>query len=323
MPLTWVISHADRLVTMKAEEPVTLKEAEEYLDDIVVNDAMPYRKLVDCTTMHTDISDDEMMQLGARMRAYVATLQGGPLAFVVTKADVLEYVRRYINLVMGAKRPVKIFSTADEARLWLDASMDRSDRPYMAKTTSPYIGSREQELLRPKADLQLAIRALSEFAFAHLQRSIVADVTVQQKWQAAFQSGEAHCEKLGAAHLFSHALLAFKVRGEGERIDLVYPDKQIGLGDEPFYVKGLILTEWKICREGDDPTRCFTEAHERCRRYGSGVLSAQELASHRYAVVVTENHSPVPDDLVVGNVTYRHVNIAIDPAPPLWVHSKH
>lgn len=121
MPITWTISHADRLVTMKAEGPVTLEEAEEYLDDIVINDAMPYRKLVDCTAMHTNVGDDEMMQLGARMRAYVATLQGGPLAFVVTKPDVLDYVRRYINLAMGATRPVKIFTTVDEARRWLDA----------------------------------------------------------------------------------------------------------------------------------------------------------------------------------------------------------
>ena len=121
MPLTWTISRADRLVMMKAEGPVTLKEAEEYLDDIVVNDAMPYRKLVDCSAMRTDVSDGEMMQLGARMRAYVATLEGGPLAFVVTKPDILDYVRRYINLAMGAKRPVKIFATVDEARRWLDA----------------------------------------------------------------------------------------------------------------------------------------------------------------------------------------------------------
>lgn len=121
MPVTWTISHEDRLVTVTAEGPVTLKEAEEYLDAIVVNDAMPYRKLVDCTAMQTDATDEEMMQLGGRMRAYVATLEGGPLAFVVTRPDVLDYVRRYINLVMGATRPVKIFDSVGEARRWLDA----------------------------------------------------------------------------------------------------------------------------------------------------------------------------------------------------------
>jgi hypothetical protein len=71
--------------------------------------------------MHTEASDDEMMRLGGRMRAYVATVEGGPLAFVVTKPDALDYVKRYINLVMGATRPVKIFQTVDEARRWLGA----------------------------------------------------------------------------------------------------------------------------------------------------------------------------------------------------------
>lgn len=321
MPLTWAISHADRLVTMKAEEPVTLKEAEEYLDDIVINEAMPYRKLVDCTTMRTEISDDEMMQLAARMRAYVATLQGGPLAFVVTKADVLDYVRRYINLVIGAKRPVKIFSTADEAHRWLDVSRDRADQSHAASSTTLSTVSAEQELSRPQALAQLAIRARSELAFAHLQRSIVADPAVQQKWQAAFRSGATHCEMLGAVHLFGHALLAFKVSGQGERIDLVYPDKRIGLGGEPFYVESLIFTEWKLCREGDDPARCFTETRERCERSGSGVLSAKELGSCRYAVVVSEDHVPVPDDRVVADVTYRHVNIVVDPTRPSRVRS--
>ena len=322
MPLTWAISHADRLVTMKAMEPVTLQEAEEYLDDIVVNDAMSYRKLVDCTVMRTDVSDDEMMQLGARMRAYVATLQGGPLAFVVTKPDVLEYVRRYINLVMGATRPVKIFPTAGEARRWLDAPMDRGGRPHSATSVAPRRAA-DQTSQPLRADVQQALRARSELAFAHLQRSIVADATVQQKWQGAFQAGETHCEKLGAAHLFGHALLAFKVSGQGERIDLVYPDKPIGLGGEPFYVEGLIFTEWKICREGDEPTQRFAEARAQCERYGRGVPSAKELASCRYAVVVSEDHVTEPDDKVVGNFTYRHVNIAVGSISPSKVRSAH
>ena len=321
MPLTWAISHADRLVAMKATESVTLKEMEEYLDDIVVNDAMPYRKLVDCTVMRPDLNDDEMMQLGARMRAYVATLEGGPMAFVVTRPDVLDYVRRYINLVMGATRPVKIFPTAGEARRWLDAPMDRGGRPHAATSMTPCTEAAEQTRPPLRVDVQQALRARSELAFAHLQRSIVADATVQQKWQAALQAGEMHCGRLGAAHLLGHALFAFKPFGEGERADLVYPDRLVGQGDEPFYVEGLILTEWRICREGDDPAQRFAEARAQCEQYGRGVLSAKELASCRYAVVVSTHHVPEPDDEVVGNVTYRHVNITVGSTPPSKVRS--
>ena len=118
MPIKWTISHPDRMVTMQADGEITLPEAEEYLDALVVADAMSYAKLADCTTMVTHVSDDEMMQLGARMRAYASVMKGGPLAFVVTSPELHDYVRRYINLA-GADRPVKIVKTLEDARAWL------------------------------------------------------------------------------------------------------------------------------------------------------------------------------------------------------------
>ena len=118
MPIKWTISHPDRMVMMQANGEITLPEAEEYLDALVVADAMAYAKLVDCTTMVTHVSDDEMMQLGARMRAYASVMKGGPLAFVVTSPELHDYVRRYINLA-AAERPVKIVKTVDQARDWL------------------------------------------------------------------------------------------------------------------------------------------------------------------------------------------------------------
>ncbi|MGE5150289.1 MAG: hypothetical protein ACM3II_09240 [Rhodospirillaceae bacterium] len=118
MPIKWTISHPDRMVTVQIDGEVTLPEGEAYLDALVVADAMPYAKLLDCTTMVTHVTDDEMMQLGARMRAYASILKGGPLVFVVTTPDIEDYVRRYINLA-GGDRPVKIVKTVDQARDWL------------------------------------------------------------------------------------------------------------------------------------------------------------------------------------------------------------
>lgn len=118
MPIKWTISHPDRMVMMQADGEITLPEAEEYLDALVVADAMAYAKLADCSNMVTHVSDDEMMQLGARMRAYASVMKGGPLAFVVTSPELHDYVRRYINLA-AAERPVKIVKTVDQARDWL------------------------------------------------------------------------------------------------------------------------------------------------------------------------------------------------------------
>jgi len=118
MPLKWSIDHAKRMVTVTAEGEVTLTQAEEYLDAVVVADAMPYAKLVDCTHMVTHATDDEMMELAARIRAYATVFKGGPLCFVVTTPQMLDYTRRYINLG-EADRPVEICKTVAEAEAWL------------------------------------------------------------------------------------------------------------------------------------------------------------------------------------------------------------
>jgi hypothetical protein len=44
-------------------------------------------------------------------------------------------------------------------------------------------------------------KRLSERAFIHLQRSIVVDSQLRQKWNEAFKISEPACEKLGAVHL--------------------------------------------------------------------------------------------------------------------------
>jgi hypothetical protein len=118
MPLKWTIDHGQHMVTLIAEGEVTLEQAEEYLDAVVVADAMPYAKLVDCTNMFTYASDDDMMQLGARIRAYATVMQGGPLCFVVATPEMLDYTRRYINLGPD-NRPVQICKSIAEAKAWL------------------------------------------------------------------------------------------------------------------------------------------------------------------------------------------------------------
>ncbi len=118
MPIKWTISHPERMVTVELVGDVTLAQTEEYLDAVVVADAMPYAKRLDCTKMATQATDDEMMRLGARIRAYATVMKGGPLVFVVTDPSSENYVRRYINLAT-ADRPVKIVKTIGQAQAWL------------------------------------------------------------------------------------------------------------------------------------------------------------------------------------------------------------
>jgi len=166
------------------------------------------------------------------------------------------------------------------------------------------------------SDVQESIRARSERAFSHLQRSIVADEEFRIKWQKAFQAGEIACEKLGAVHLLLHGIWAFKIDAAGARTDLVFQEAAGDLTGAQQYADGFVLTEWKKAGADHQSNRCFEEARLQARRYAQGPLAATELTSYRYAVVVSQHQVEVPPDLKEGLVVCRHINLSVDPQVP-------
>ena len=122
--MRWTISHDERLVTVTADGPVTLLEIEAYFDAVIVAGAQPYGKLLDASNMEAQLSDADVMAIGARMSAYVRDQKwpGGPAAFVVRTRVNREFINRFINLT-ASPRQAKIFQTVDEARHWLDEQM--------------------------------------------------------------------------------------------------------------------------------------------------------------------------------------------------------
>lgn len=174
----------------------------------------------------------------------------------------------------------------------------------------------ETEISFLLSDVQESIRARSERAFAHLQRSIVADRLFREKWQTAYGEGEVACEKLGAVHLLLHGIWAFKVDTAGARTDLVFQEPASDLSNAQRYANGFVLTEWKKASPGDTSGRSFEEARLQAHRYSQGALAGSELTGYRYAVVVSRHQLDVPDDLIEDVVVYRHINIAVDPRIP-------
>jgi hypothetical protein len=120
MPIHWTISHPGKLVVAVCKGPLTRQDIEGYLDAVVVADGLPYRKIFDMTQAEPAISDNDMMGLGARIRAY-ATMGGmGPLA-IVASTDV-SYERAHLFAALAdARRPIRIFRELHQARQWLDA----------------------------------------------------------------------------------------------------------------------------------------------------------------------------------------------------------
>ncbi|HLG47246.1 MAG TPA: hypothetical protein VKY24_13465 [Reyranella sp.] len=118
MPVDYTFDHKNRLVIATAHGQVVLREILDYFDAVAINEAAAYGKLFDARDMDPQLSDDDMMVIGARVSAYAAYDPRGAVAAVAVTVEARDAVRRYMNFA-GAKRPVQLFSTLDEAREWL------------------------------------------------------------------------------------------------------------------------------------------------------------------------------------------------------------
>ena len=119
MPLQWKIDHSREFVhIVVADGTLTLKDMEEHFDAIAVANAMGYAKLFDATCFEPVYSDSDVMAMGARLSAYTATLESGPLAVVGTEPALEVAFRRFTN-VSPSQRPAALFRTEAGARAWL------------------------------------------------------------------------------------------------------------------------------------------------------------------------------------------------------------
>ena len=121
MPIQFEIDPARRHVEAKAEGLVSLADIEAFLDAIVVQGAIPYRKLFDARLAFGKYDDNDVMLLGARISAYAANFEPrGALALIVASQEHSDLGRRFINLGKSG-RPAEIFLSEAKAREWLAA----------------------------------------------------------------------------------------------------------------------------------------------------------------------------------------------------------
>ena len=125
MPVQWTVSHPARLVIAVAKGDLHRHDIETYLDDVARANALAYRKIFDMTEAAPQLSDDDMMLLGARIRAYLALGPLGPLAIVAASDKSFRQARMFVALA-EAERPVKIFRELHLARRWLDEQSEAS-----------------------------------------------------------------------------------------------------------------------------------------------------------------------------------------------------
>lgn len=172
---------------------------------------------------------------------------------------------------------------------------------------------------------QEQIKARSERAFLLLQRTLAVDSDVSGRWKEAYKKGEVACERLGSLVLLSQGIYAFKVDAMGARTDLVFsepPNESVLFRS----VEGIVLTEWKVADAANAVAR-FKEARSQADLYRDGPLAGIELTGYRYLVVVSQNalsKAIIPDDETsASGITYRHVNVVVEPEVPSKAAKKH
>jgi hypothetical protein len=166
------------------------------------------------------------------------------------------------------------------------------------------------------ADVEEHVVQLTERAFLHLQRSIVADEDLQRKWCGAFDRGELSCERLGSVHLLSHGVWGFKASATGERTDLILGERLVVDDRVRRSAVGMTLTEWKLVRPGDKVERAQATAIAQANRYAAGSLAGFEVQTTRFVVIVSQTEVHLPQTVSAGDITYRIVNIAVKPSTP-------
>lgn len=120
MPISWTIDREQHELVAVCEGRVTLKEIANYLDAVVLAGALGYRKMFDASKAESALSDEEMMALGARIRAYHGLGVMGALAIIVV-TEHTHALARLFGALAAADRPIKIFRELRAARRWLNA----------------------------------------------------------------------------------------------------------------------------------------------------------------------------------------------------------
>lgn len=124
MPLRWKVIHEQKLVHVVAEGAVTRKDLEDHFDALVVENALEYGKLFDGSRAEPVYGDEDVLELGARLSAYTATMKSGPLAVVGIGEAFEGAFRRFVN-ISPSQRPARLFRTEAEARAWLQSVADQ------------------------------------------------------------------------------------------------------------------------------------------------------------------------------------------------------
>jgi hypothetical protein len=119
MPLSWTISHPQRLVIALARGDVAPHEFGAYLE--AMQPVGGYRRMFVVSGMSTVFDQALMKSLGRAARDHAEREKIGPIAIVADNEAAYASALLYAEAAQGIDRPIRIFREQHEARHWLDS----------------------------------------------------------------------------------------------------------------------------------------------------------------------------------------------------------
>ena len=109
MPLVVVVHPDERLVIANGRDKVSIRDIENYLDATMAGERLGYAKLVDFSDCKLDLSESNVLSLGAWIKAYAgAGIRLGPIAIVVRSND--RPIARLYEMLATADRQIQTLS---------------------------------------------------------------------------------------------------------------------------------------------------------------------------------------------------------------------
>jgi hypothetical protein len=123
VPVTWSISHEERLVLLTLEGEVQAKDIQQFISTMVAEGLEAYRKLFDARYMTPGgLRLSDLKAFSTMIVARAKEKPMGPVAFVV--GSDLEREMAEVYGKADTRRPLAIFSDLAEAQRWLDRPAD-------------------------------------------------------------------------------------------------------------------------------------------------------------------------------------------------------
>jgi hypothetical protein len=118
MPLTWTISHFDKMIEAQAVGTIRFPDVIAFLDAARAEGALAYRKLFDARQASGEFSESDLASYAGAASGYGSVEPLGPIALVVGPRGVPQNEALFRRLTI-TERPVNFFQDVEEARSWL------------------------------------------------------------------------------------------------------------------------------------------------------------------------------------------------------------